>query len=153
MYDIDGNGTIDQTEMQRQALRDSVKRLVCQQWPLVGSLGLNNPPRIGYTLVKSRIKNIRCREQGDYRCKMAAAGFLSFLENRARLPRFATTGITPWQTALNCTADCHNKNNPLAICSKIRGTQLSAVCHTRVKSSTSHFTSNVPLFAAPYRIF
>jgi hypothetical protein len=31
-----------------------------------------------------------------------------------------------------------------------RGMHLSAVCHNRVKSTTSHFTSTVLLFAAPY---
>jgi hypothetical protein len=32
----------------------------------------------------------------------------------------------------------------------IHGTHLSAVYHNRLKSITSHFTSTVPLFAAPY---
>jgi hypothetical protein len=41
------------------------------------SLGLNNPPRIGFTLLKSRIKTKRRREQGVCRCKMAGTGFHS----------------------------------------------------------------------------
>jgi hypothetical protein len=32
----------------------------------------------------------------------------------------------------------------------VHGTYLSAVCHNKGKSSTSHFTSTVSLFAAPY---
>jgi hypothetical protein len=95
-------------------------------------------------------------------CKMAGIRFHSFVANISPIARFAMTGITPWQTALKCTADCHNKNNPLAICTHIlilltvaicnmtiffvtiRGTHLRAVCHNRVKSNTSHFTSTVP---------
>jgi hypothetical protein len=81
--------------------------MVCQLWPLVVSLGLNNPPRICFTFVKSRIKNIRPSEQGDcqYQCKMAATGFDSFT---SPIPQIAITWITPWQTALKCTTDCHN---------------------------------------------
>jgi hypothetical protein len=54
------------------------------------SLGLNNPPRIGFTLVKSRIKTKRRREQGVCRCKMADTGFHSVVANHAQM----------------CTADC-----------------------------------------------
>jgi hypothetical protein len=39
--------------------------MVYQLWLLVVSLGLDNPPRTGLTLVKSRIKMIRRREQGN----------------------------------------------------------------------------------------
>jgi hypothetical protein len=31
---------------------------------------------------------------------MAGTGFQSFVANRAQIPRFATTGIPPWQSAL-----------------------------------------------------
>jgi hypothetical protein len=42
----------------------------------------------------------------ERQCKMAGTGFHSVVANCAPIPRFATTGITPWQTALKCTADC-----------------------------------------------
>jgi lysozyme family protein len=45
---------------------------------------------------------------------MAGSGFQSVVANRAQIPWFATTGITPWQTAIKCTTVCHNSNNPLA---------------------------------------
>jgi hypothetical protein len=63
---------------------------VYQQRPLIYSLGLNNPPRIGFTLVKSRIKTKRRREQGACRCKMAGTGFHSDVASCAQM----------------CTADC-----------------------------------------------
>jgi hypothetical protein len=43
---------------------------------------------------------------------IVGTGFRSVVENRAPVPRFATTAITPWQTALKCTAVYHNKTNP-----------------------------------------
>jgi hypothetical protein len=54
---------------------------VCQLWPLVLSLGLNNPTRIGFKLAKSRIKKIRRRKQGDCRYQMTGTGFHSFVAN------------------------------------------------------------------------
>jgi hypothetical protein len=115
---------------------------------LVVSLGLNNPPRIGFTLLKSRIKKIRHREQGGRRCKMAGTGFHSAEANRA----------------LICTADCHAEKivpriatakslNSRADCQWVipdvanRGTLASGLPRG-LKSSTSHFTSTVPLFHA-----
>jgi hypothetical protein len=64
--------------------------MVCQLWPLVVSLGVNNPPRIGFTLVKSR-KNIRRREHRDCRCKIAGTGLHSVVGNALKcVPRIAT---------------------------------------------------------------
>jgi hypothetical protein len=80
-------------------------------------------------------------------------GFLSVVANRALIPRFATTGITPWQSALLS----------LAIHSTI-------IFFCALKATVSHgpqftferglpqqceipyqpFTSTVPLFGAPY---
>jgi hypothetical protein len=37
---------------------------------------------------------------------MAGIGIRSFSKLQIQMPRIATTGITPWQTALKCTADC-----------------------------------------------
>jgi hypothetical protein len=37
---------------------------------------------------------------------MAGTGIRSFAKIRGQLPRIATTGRAPWQTALNWTADC-----------------------------------------------
>jgi hypothetical protein len=50
---------------------------------------------------------------------MEGTGIQSFVAFRAQIPRFAKTGITPWQTALKGTALCHNRNNPLAVRSQI----------------------------------
>jgi hypothetical protein len=72
-----------------------------------------------FLLVKSRIKYIQRREQGDCLRKMAGTRFYSFVANLALIPGVGTTRITPWQTALKFTVDCHNKYNPLAICSLI----------------------------------
>jgi hypothetical protein len=65
------------------------------------TLGLNNTPRISFKLVKSRIKNIRPFKQGASRCKMVGAGFQCI-------------ALTPRSNS----ADCHNKNNCLAISSQ-----------------------------------
>jgi hypothetical protein len=51
--------------------------------------------------------------------KMEGTEIQSFVAFRALIPRFAKTGITPWQTAAKGTAVCHNRNNPLAIHSQI----------------------------------
>jgi hypothetical protein len=37
---------------------------------------------------------------------MAGAGIRSFAKIRSQMSRFATTGITSWQTALKGTAEC-----------------------------------------------
>jgi hypothetical protein len=37
---------------------------------------------------------------------MAVTGIHSLAKLHCQIPRFATTGITLWQTALKCTADC-----------------------------------------------
>jgi hypothetical protein len=37
---------------------------------------------------------------------MAGTGICSFAKLRSQMPWIATTGITPWQTALKLTADC-----------------------------------------------
>jgi hypothetical protein len=44
----------------------------------------------------------------------------TLVANRASIPRFATTGITAWETPLECRAVCNNRINPLAICSQIK---------------------------------
>jgi hypothetical protein len=36
----------------------------------------------------------------------ASTGIRSFAKLRGQMPRIATNGIIPWQTALNWTADC-----------------------------------------------
>jgi hypothetical protein len=62
-------------------------------------------PRICLTPGKSCVKNLWRKKQGNNRrYKMAGTSFLSVLANRAQIPllRFATTGITPWQSALKC---------------------------------------------------
>jgi hypothetical protein len=62
------------------------------------SLGLNNTPRIGFTLLKLRFK------QGDFRCKMAGAGFHSIAKFHAPIPNpvMEDRGVY--------SADCHHKN-------------------------------------------
>jgi hypothetical protein len=78
---------------------------VCQVRPLKCSLGLNNLPRIYITRGKSRVKKLLLIKQWDCRCTMAGAGFHSIVAIRAPIPRFATKGISPWQTALKCIAE------------------------------------------------
>jgi hypothetical protein len=39
---------------------------------------------------------------------MADTGIHSLAKLRGQIPRFATTRITPWQTALKFTADCQD---------------------------------------------
>jgi hypothetical protein len=102
--------------------------MVCQLWPLVYSLGLNNLPRICLTPRKSRVKNVWRNKQGNCRCKMAGAGIRSFAKFRGKMSWIATTGITSWQTALKWTADCQvprsgccGQVKPVAICSQIHG--------------------------------
>jgi hypothetical protein len=45
-------------------------------------------------------------KQGYCRCKRAGYGICLFAKLRSQMPHIATTGITPWQTALKWTADC-----------------------------------------------
>jgi hypothetical protein len=52
------------------------------------SLGQNNPPRIGFTLVKSRIKKIRRREQGAVNVKWLVLDFESGLPSYYSIPRY-----------------------------------------------------------------
>jgi hypothetical protein len=47
-------------------------------------LGLKIAPRICFTLVKSRVKNILRFKQAVSRCKMAGAGFHSIAKLRAQ---------------------------------------------------------------------
>jgi hypothetical protein len=76
--------------------------------PLVASLGLNNLPRT----VKAFLLKSRASKSEDSRCKMAGAGFYSFLLNSALkcLPR--TVSIRDAISA-DChrdpTADCHSQ--------------------------------------------
>jgi hypothetical protein len=78
------------------------------------SLDLNNPPRIGFTIVKSRIKKI---------CKMAGTMFHSLLANCAQM----------------CTPDCHEEHNFTADCRKENNrtaefhkeNNLTADCHSQ----------------------
>jgi hypothetical protein len=80
--------------------------MVCQLWPLMCCLGLNNPPCICLPPRKSRFKNLWHNKRGNCRCKMAGAGFRSFAKFRGQMLRIATTGTTSWQTSLKWTADC-----------------------------------------------
>jgi hypothetical protein len=80
--------------------------MVCQLWPLVYSLGLNNPPHICLTLRKLLVKNLWCNKQGNCRHKMKGAVIRSFAKFCGQMPRIATKGITSWQTAHKWTADC-----------------------------------------------
>jgi hypothetical protein len=103
---------------------------------------------------------------------MAGTGFHSIVAKHAPIPQFVTIGITPWQSALKfrlltvAILGTFLRCNPhmifffkairglntVARCTMVRDIHLCAVCHNRVKSSTSHFTPKAPLFAAP-RIF
>jgi hypothetical protein len=87
-------------------LKGKYHEMVCQLRPFVYSLGLNNPPYICLTPRKSRVKNLWHNKQGNCQCKMAGTGIRSFAKLGSQMPRIATTGITPWKTALKWTADC-----------------------------------------------
>jgi hypothetical protein len=145
---------------------------MCQLWPLVVSLGLNKLPLKRFTLFRSRIKKIRRHEQGDCQCKMASILFHSVVANRAPIPgfasnrltpckpfssvlRFATIGMTHWQSALKfrllTVAICGTiiffvaiPDLNTVVYDMVCGTQLSAVYHKESKSSTSHFISTIP---------
>jgi hypothetical protein len=73
-------------------------------------LGLNIAPRIRFTLVKSRVKNIQRFKQAVSRCKMAGAGFHSIAKLRTQIfnPGLADRGVY--------FADCHNQNGSTADC-------------------------------------
>jgi hypothetical protein len=79
---------------------------VCQLRSLLYSLYLNNTPCICLTPRKLRVKNLWGNKQGKRRCKMVGTGIHSLANLCAPIPRFARTGIAPWQTALKGTADC-----------------------------------------------
>jgi hypothetical protein len=49
------------------------------------SLGLNNAPRISFTLIKSRVKNMPRFKQPVSRCKMAGTRFHSIAKFRAQI--------------------------------------------------------------------
>jgi hypothetical protein len=74
------------------------------------SLGLNIAPRIRFTLVKSRFKNIRRFKHAVSRCKMVGAGFHSIAKLRAQSfnPVLADRGVN--------SADCHNENGRTVDC-------------------------------------
>jgi hypothetical protein len=48
---------------------------------------------------------MRCNKQENCRCKTAGTGIHPLAKLRAQILQFATTGITPWQTAVKYTAD------------------------------------------------
>jgi hypothetical protein len=57
--------------------------IVCQLRPQANRLGLNNVPRISFSLLKSHVKSLRRSKQEVFRCKMAWAGdthLLGFLD-------------------------------------------------------------------------
>jgi hypothetical protein len=95
--------------------------MVCELRPLLYSLGPNISPRICFTPGKSRVKNLCCNKQGNCRSKMAGTGIHSLDKLRAQIPWFATTGITPWQTALKHTVDSQAPcSNTSFTCGQIR---------------------------------
>jgi hypothetical protein len=141
------------------------------------SLGLNNPPRIGLTPVKLRIEKKWCIKQGDCRCNMAGTGFHSVVANRAKMwtadhgipwyivdcheennhiPRVVTVKSTTFESRLPRGYSCCGKTRYIweriakVLFQLWQTAVLESVCHNRVKSSTSHFTSTVPLFVVPY---
>jgi hypothetical protein len=123
--------------------------MVCQLWPLVVSLGLNNPLSNGFTLAKSRIKRYDTTNRGD--CvyvkwkildftllwQTALSGVPRIVTKNLILPKIATKKIIVWQIAkkkiivpwivtvrsLNLKADCQGFNPVVAN----RGTPESGV--------------------------
>jgi hypothetical protein len=79
---------------------------VCQLRSLVYSLGLNNPPHICLTCRKSRVKNVWPNKyRGTVDVKWQVLLIHSLAKLHCQMLRFATAGITPWQTALKCTVE------------------------------------------------
>jgi hypothetical protein len=76
--------------------------------PLV--YNINNAPCISFTVIKSRVKNMRRFKQLVSRCKMAGAVFQSIAKLRAQIftPGLAHRGVY--------SADCHNENAHTADC-------------------------------------
>jgi hypothetical protein len=74
------------------------------------SLGLNNAPRISFTLIKLRVKNMQRFKQPVSRCKIVGIGFHS-IAKLACTPRIATMNMAILLIAkvrsLNLRADCH----------------------------------------------
>jgi hypothetical protein len=84
--------------------------MVCQQRPMMYSLGLNIALCIRFTLVKSRFKYKRHFKQAVCRCKIAGAGFHSIAKLRAQIFNHAMAdgGVL--------SADCYNENGCTADC-------------------------------------
>jgi hypothetical protein len=84
--------------------------MVCQLRPLMYSLGLNIAPRICFTLVKPRVKNIWRFKQAVSWCKMAGAGFHSISKLHAQICNAVLADRGVFQ------ADCHRENCRTADC-------------------------------------
>jgi hypothetical protein len=76
----------------------------------VYSLGLNNAPRISFTVIKSHVKNMRSFKQSVSCCKMAWTGFHYIAKFHAQIliPVLADRGVY--------STDCHNENGHTADC-------------------------------------
>jgi hypothetical protein len=76
----------------------------------MNSLGLTIAPRIHFSIVKSRVKNIRRFKHAVSQCKMAGAGFHSIAKLHAQIfnSLLADHGVN--------STDCHNKNGHTADC-------------------------------------
>jgi hypothetical protein len=69
------------------------------------SLGLNNPPRICLHLESHSSKIYDVTNRGTVHVKLWV---MQFAKLHSQMPWIATTGRTPWQTAVNWTADCQD---------------------------------------------
>jgi hypothetical protein len=75
-------------------------KMVCQLCQLVVSLGLNNPPRKGFTLVKARIKRYGSVNKGALDLKWLAQDFTMLWQTPAQMcsadhgiPRYLDSGL------------------------------------------------------------
>jgi hypothetical protein len=145
----------------------------------MNSLGLNNPPRIGLTLVKSHVENKWCIKQREtVAVKWLAMNFTLLWQTALKcVPwhtvvlrlRIATMKIITLQIAtdksVNLIADYQRVIHVMAnqgtlesglprgysSCGKPR--YWSTVCRYRVKSNTSHLISTVFLFVVLYLFY
>jgi hypothetical protein len=69
---------------------------------------------------------------------MAGTGICSFAKLCSQMPRIATTGITPWQTALKWTADCqapHSSCQDYCTCGQGRPLAIRSQIYTSVSGN------------------
>jgi hypothetical protein len=130
--------------------------MVCQFKPSLNSFGLDNVLCIRFTLLQSRIKSLGRFKEGISRSKMERAGFHSTANSRPLIPLFATTIITPCQTAFLITVDCQSSalrpNTNHAKSSGLWPSALKFRLLTLAISSTTNFNVTIRTANCQHRV-